>query len=513
MEADDPLPVHRDPHPVGDSYDVSVSFQVPVSSSESAIGPRPMPSVDAGAQEQVKYTIVNGGSKRGKPILTDTRGYRYNQKPADKRCSSSRTVWTCSVRRKGLCCLAKVYESEDGFVPGPQPHTHTAEPGQDQAAEIVAEVKKRAAEQVFVPANTIAEDVLLDMIKPDALPASLPCQANIVRYANRHRQRNRPCHPQTLDFEVQDAFIPDDFLLADVFIDGARHFIFATNDQHQLLQKAKFLYADGTFKLVKDPFYQLFSIHAFIQQDDSVRQVPLLFAIMSRRRRQDYVEVLSSVKDHISALCVQKITLDFEQALWAAVREVLPGVEIQGCVFHWTQAVFRKVVDLGFKVPYQTSGAIHEYIRQLLALPFLPAEHIPAMFGTLAGNATPPLQPLVDYIRTTWIENPTWPVTSWSIFGLVVRTNNDVEGWHNRINARGTNLNFYRLVELLHREARIVTLQTQLVGQNKLSRAHRTVYKQVQAKLEKLWQRYRERQITTGHLLRACSRLYGPIDV
>ena len=78
MEADDPLPVQRDPHPVGDSYDVSVSFQVPVSSSESAIGPRPMPSVDAGAQEQVKYTIVNGGSKRGKPILTDTRGYRYN---------------------------------------------------------------------------------------------------------------------------------------------------------------------------------------------------------------------------------------------------------------------------------------------------------------------------------------------------------------------------------------------------------------------------------------------------
>ena len=97
MEADDFLPVHRDPHPVGDSYDVSVSFQVPVSSSESALAPRPMPSVDVGAQEQVNYTVVNGASKRGKPILTDTRGYRYNKKPADKRCSSSRTVWTCSV--------------------------------------------------------------------------------------------------------------------------------------------------------------------------------------------------------------------------------------------------------------------------------------------------------------------------------------------------------------------------------------------------------------------------------
>ena len=143
-------------------------------------------------------------------------------------------------------------------------------------------------------------------------------------------------------------------------------------------------------------------------------------------------------------------------------------------------------MDLGFKVPYQTSGAVHEYIRQLLALPFLPAEHITAMFGTLADNATPPLQPLVDYIRTTWIDNPTWPVASWSIFGLAVRTNNDVEGWHNRINSRGSNnINFYRLVELLHREAKLVTLQTQLVAHNKLSRAQRKVYKQVQAKLEK----------------------------
>ncbi|KAG0719023.1 hypothetical protein GWK47_051344 [Chionoecetes opilio] len=96
VEADDPLPLHRDPHPVGDSFDVSASFQVPTFSSETPLAPRPMPSVNVGAQEQVHYKVVNGASKRGKLILTDTRGYRY-KKPADKRCSSSKTVWTCSV--------------------------------------------------------------------------------------------------------------------------------------------------------------------------------------------------------------------------------------------------------------------------------------------------------------------------------------------------------------------------------------------------------------------------------
>ena len=42
-------------------------------------------------------------------------------------------------------------------------------------------------------------------------------------------------------------------------------------------------------------------------------------------------------------LAVRQVTVDFEKALWSALREVLPTVKIQGCVFHWTQAVWRKV--------------------------------------------------------------------------------------------------------------------------------------------------------------------------
>jgi transposase-like protein len=40
---------------------------------------------------------------------------------------------------------------------------------------------------------------------------------------------------------------------------------------------------------------------------------------------------------------VRKITIDFETALWKALRCLLPNVKLQGCVFHWTQAVWRKV--------------------------------------------------------------------------------------------------------------------------------------------------------------------------
>lgn len=40
---------------------------------------------------------------------------------------------------------------------------------------------------------------------------------------------------------------------------------------------------------------------------------------------------------------VKKVVMDFERALWAAVKTRLPHVEVMGCVFHWTQAVWRKV--------------------------------------------------------------------------------------------------------------------------------------------------------------------------
>ena len=40
---------------------------------------------------------------------------------------------------------------------------------------------------------------------------------------------------------------------------------------------------------------------------------------------------------------VRQITIDFEKAMWLALSQLLPHVTVKGCVFHWTQAVWRKV--------------------------------------------------------------------------------------------------------------------------------------------------------------------------
>ena len=121
--------------------------------------------------------------------------------------------------------------------------------------------------------------------------------------------------------------------------------MFATKQQLEFLASAKSWYIDATFKLCRHPFTQLMTINAFVRKDDHVKQVPLLFVLMSRRKKAEYREVLKQLLEILpSAPAVKQITLDFEKATWAALREVYPHVKLQGCVFHWTQALWRKVI-------------------------------------------------------------------------------------------------------------------------------------------------------------------------
>ena len=173
---------------------------------------------------------------------------------------------------------------------------------------------------------------------------SLPKPENMARAANRLRQQLRPEDPTDLAFEISEENIPADFLKADVCIRSKRHLVFATSQQLQQLVKAKNWYVDGTFKLCRQPFSQLFTINAFVKSGEQAKQVPLLFVVMSGRKKRDYRAVLQEVLSILpSPPAVRRITLDFERALWTVFRQLLPDVSLQGCLFHWTQALWRKV--------------------------------------------------------------------------------------------------------------------------------------------------------------------------
>ena len=126
------------------------------------------------------------------------------------------------------------------------------------------------------------------------------------------------------------------------------------------------------------------------------------------------------------------------------------------------------------------------------------------------------LSKLCAYIDDNWISSTTFPPTSWSVYQEAVRTNNDLEGWHNGLNRRAkgrAQLRLYILIQLLSKEATLVNLQIRLVSDKLLKRYQRTAYKTMQKRLFTLWKQHEDGEKNSKELLEACSHLVKPLNV
>ena len=153
---------------------------------------------------------------------------------------------------------------------------------------------------------------------------------------------------------------------------------------------------------------------------------------------------------------------------------------------------------------------MYRYCKKILSLPFLPHEQTPgALYELKSLCSKDGLKEFLTYVEKQWIRNNFFDPTRWSIYMEKIRTNNDLEGWHHRLNykAKRGQLQFYLLIELLHKEGSLVTIQTKLVSTGKLRRQQCKKYQKIQGNLKKIWKRYNRGSINVDQLLSACSHL------
>lgn len=284
-----------------------------------------------------------------------------------------------------------------------------------------------------------------------------------------------------------------------------------------LLANAKNWFVDGTFKVVRAPFTQLFSIHAFVRQGENLKQLPLVYFLMSGKSTKDYEAIFKALLRILPRgnLSVKTITLDFEVATWVALRRILPSVSLRGCLFHWNQAIWRHIQLLGLVSSYMKKDSAYKFCRRVMALPFLPAESIYPMFCSLRSSVPiGPFTALMTYIDQTWMKHSVWPIESWCVFKRTIRTNNDCEGWHRRLNnlAPGqSGLNMYFLIQVLYRETRNINRQVKFVSEGKILRYQRNRYVRHQGIIVKAWEDFESESVSLKELLRICARLNGPV--
>jgi hypothetical protein len=128
-----------------------------------------------------------------------------------------------------------------------------------------------------------------------------------------------------------------------------------------------------------------------------------------------------------------QINNDFESGLIEAVRTQFPHALHSGCHFHFTQAVWRKVQELGLSVPYSIPehAKLAKFIQLCMALPFIPIDEVPNQFNArvteLSSSNVQSLKPFITYFRATWIAG-LFPIAMWNQFqhDHQHRTNNHV---------------------------------------------------------------------------------------
>ena len=101
---------------------------------------------------------------------------------------------------------------------------------------------------------------------------------------------------------------------------------------------------------------------------------------------------------------------------------------------------------------------------------------------------------------------------SWSGFGMAIRTNNDAEGLHNRWMRAGkaVKLTFYRLSQLIFKEASMLPVQIKLVSHNKLIQAQKATTINKEQLVYELWDKYNTNIINSNELLLELTQVIKP---
>jgi len=68
---------------------------------------------------------------------------------------------------------------------------------------------------------------------------------------------------------------------------------------------------------------------------------------MSRKTERAYTALFNKILSIVPEWQPQIIIVDFERAAIAAIRTIFPYTTIRGCWFHSSQAVWRKVANIG----------------------------------------------------------------------------------------------------------------------------------------------------------------------
>ena len=139
------------------------------------------------------------------------------------------------------------------------------------------------------------------------------------------------------------------------------------------------VHVDATFETVLVHFYQLLIIHCFVL--DTI--ISVFYILMSGKTRLLYDALFLKIRSWAPQFNPETSVSHFEIALYSSIKFVL-GSNLQGCLFHYRQSLYRKWQQLGFSCVKVKE--VVSWVKQLMALPLLPTKLIHSVFYELSPS-------------------------------------------------------------------------------------------------------------------------------
>ena len=189
---------------------------------------------------------------------------------------------------------------------------------------------------------------------------------------------------------------------------------------------------DVTFFTVPVQFYQLWTIFVAVGR----HTLPAIHCLLTAKSQDLYQAVLKTISTNLPNFKPLVSMSDWEPAARNSFKDVFPHIKMYGCWFHFTQRIWMKSQKLGLSQGFINNHEITNYIKQLMAIPFLPASLIHPTFGflqmpTLEVTEMVKLEKLKKYFQKHWLSQI--KPERLSIYELNITSNNAAESYHSKL--------------------------------------------------------------------------------
>lgn len=193
--------------------------------------------------------------------------------------------------------------------------------------------------------------------------------------------------------------------------------------------------------------------------------IPVCYSLLPGKKESHYDRTINAVvNSRVAILQPEYIICDFEVAIINACRKLFPLSKLSGCLYHLTKNLLRRVQHEKLFRKYSNDKKFRLAVRSLVALAFVPPNDVYLRFNTLRNSypSDSDERKIISYFYNNYIgysyDEVNYPVSFWNCYdrfiGNIPRTNNEVEGWHHKINSNlsGSHPTLWTCIEVLQNE-------------------------------------------------------------